>query len=53
MKYRTIGKEEEESIIEHCHNSDYKYEIFYKARELYNFTENVDYYSAVSNIFII
>ena len=51
--YRKGKSNEEEESIEICLNSDYKYKIFYKAGELYNFTENVDYYSAVRNIFII
>ena len=51
--YRTGRNSGEEESIEHCQNSDYKYKIFYKTGEIYNYTEEPDYYSAVSNIFII
>ena len=44
---------EELDSLNHCINSDYKYKIFYKAGEEYNYTETPDFYSAVSNIFII
>jgi len=50
---RKIVDSDEEKSIEHCINSDYKYKIFYKAGEEYNYTETPDFYSAVSNIFII
>ena len=37
--------------IEHCHNSDYKYEIFYKAGEEEPFKEVIDNYTAVCSIY--
>ena len=52
VDYRQMEDDEKESR-EHCDNSDYKYKIFYKTGQIYNFTEEPDYYSAVSNIFII